>query len=128
MVDTAAMNTTAKRLRKRALEISHESEKSAYPTAGMDAGLREEAGWLGKSAADSKIQGIEPADAGRRPLPLAFVISANLHRQQVSAAAGLVDEGDLEPMAWATPAVASTGGQAHACRCDNPSSPGADRD
>jgi len=59
MVDTAAMNTTAKRLRERALEIRHEGEKSAYPTAGLDAGLLEEAASLLEqaSAADSKSPG-----------------------------------------------------------------------
>jgi hypothetical protein len=43
MVDTAAMKTTVTRLRERALEIRREAEKLAYPTAGLDAALMEEA-------------------------------------------------------------------------------------
>jgi hypothetical protein len=52
MVDTAAMNTTAKRLRERALEIRHEAEKLSYPTAGPDAGLLEQAAAQLEQAAD----------------------------------------------------------------------------
>jgi hypothetical protein len=51
MIDTAAMKTTATRLRERALEIRHEAENSAYPTAGLDAGLLEEAAALLEQAA-----------------------------------------------------------------------------
>ncbi len=42
-MDIAKMQTTATRLRERAGEIRREAEKSAYPTAGLDAGLLEEA-------------------------------------------------------------------------------------
>jgi hypothetical protein len=51
IVDIAAMKTTATRLRERALEIRHEAENSAYPTAGLDAGLLEEAAALLEQAA-----------------------------------------------------------------------------
>jgi hypothetical protein len=43
MVDIIVMKTTVTRLRERAGEIRREGEKLSYPTAGLDAGLLEQA-------------------------------------------------------------------------------------